>query len=345
MQLVKCNNMLVRLFILWLAVTPLLSAAQQIQIIQSDKKISIRGLSVVDDRVIWVSGSAGTVGRSLDSGKTWRWMQVKGFEKTDFRDIEAFDGATAIIMAVGSPAYILKTNNGGDDWKTVFEDKRPGMFLDAMEFWNEQSGIVVGDPVDNKIFIARTFDGGSQWQTLPDSLYPKAEKGEAMFAASGTNVRALSLSEAAFVTGGTTSRLFIRDKTYTLPLVSSKETTGANSFAVFDNKKRKPATHIVVVGGDFAADTLSLQNCIISKDGGKNWLSPARPPYGYKSCVEFLNKHTLIACGTSGVDLSTDGGMNWYRLSKNSFHVCRKAKNGKAVFLAGADAVIGKLSW
>ena len=35
------------------------------------------------------------------------------------------------------------------------------MFLDAMEFWNDHSGIVMGDPIDGKFFIARSFDGGS----------------------------------------------------------------------------------------------------------------------------------------------------------------------------------------
>ncbi len=39
-------------------------------------------------------------------------MQVKSFEKTDFRDIEAFDATTAIIMAIAEPAYILKTVDG-----------------------------------------------------------------------------------------------------------------------------------------------------------------------------------------------------------------------------------------
>lgn len=337
--------MLLRIIILLVSLPPFWSTAQQINILHTGKKISLRGLSVVNDRVIWVSGSAGMVGRSLDAGTTWTWMQVKGYEKTDFRDIEAFDGATAIIMGVGSPAYILKTNNGGDDWKVVFEDKREGMFLDAMEFWNEQSGIVIGDPIDGKIFIGRTFDGGTNWQTLPDSLYPKAEKGEAMFAASGTNIRATSLAEAAFVTGGLQTRIFIRDKTYALPLVSGKESTGANSLAVFNHTKRKQATTLIVVGGDFSADTLSANNSAISKDGGKTWTPPNKPPFGYKSCVEFINKTDVITCGTSGVDISRDAGNNWFSISRESFHVCRKAKDGKTVFLVGAGGRIAKLTW
>ena len=143
------------------------SYSQTIKILTSGTKTSMRGLSVVSDKLIWVSGSGGTVGKSVDAGITWKWMTVKGFEKNDFRDIEAFDAQTAVIMGIADPAYILKTVDGGDNWKIVFENKAKGMFLDAMEFWNDQSGIVIGDPIDGKFFISRTFDGGSSWQDIP----------------------------------------------------------------------------------------------------------------------------------------------------------------------------------
>src|SRR5258705_372694 len=75
----------------------------EVQMLTSGTKTSLRGLCVVNDNIIWVSGSHGTVGKSLNSGKNWNWMVVKGFEEKEFRDVEAFDGKTAIIMAVGEP--------------------------------------------------------------------------------------------------------------------------------------------------------------------------------------------------------------------------------------------------
>jgi photosystem II stability/assembly factor-like uncharacterized protein len=311
--------------------------AQTVKLLTSGSKTSMRGLSVVDDNIVWVSGSNGTVGKSLDGGTTWQWMKVKGFDSTDFRDIEAFDATTAVIMGIADPAYILKTIDGGDTWKVVFEDKRKGMFLDAMEFWNEQSGIVIGDPIDNKFFIARTFDGGDTWQNIPPQNYPVAEAGEACFASSGTNIRKLDKAEACFVSGGLRSRLYIRSKKIDLPILQGTESTGANSIAV-KNKKT-----MMVVGGDFNTKDSSTKNCFITTDGGSTWAAPAAPPHGYRSCVEFLDGKKWISCGLNGVDYSTDNGNTWNWIAKDGYHVCRKAKKGKAVFFAGGGGRIGKL--
>lgn len=125
---------------------------QSIKFLTKGSNTSIRGLSVVNDKTVWVSGSNGTVGRSLDGGESWKWMIVSGFEKNDFRDIEAFDNLTAVIMGIAEPSYILRTVDGGETWKVVYENRTKGMFLDAMEFWNEQSGRVIGDPINGKFF-------------------------------------------------------------------------------------------------------------------------------------------------------------------------------------------------
>ena len=327
------KNILLSIFI---CISFQFAGAQTVTVIAKGIKSSMRGLSAVDDKTVWVSGSGGTVGLSSDSGNTWKWIKVKGFEKTDFRDIEAFDAKTAIIMGIDTPAVILKTVDAGETWTKVFEDKTPGMFLDAMEFWNEQSGIVIGDPVNNRVFIARTFDGGNTWRSIPEENKPVADSGEACFASSGTNIRKLNKSEAVFITGGKSSHVFIRDSKINMPIIQGTESTGANSIAVKNSKI------FIVVGGDFNTKDSTKNNCVITTDAGKTWSMPAIPPHGYRSCIEYLKDKTWISCGLNGVDYSTDEGKTFIWISKDSYHVCRKAKNGKAVFFAGGGR-IGRL--
>ncbi len=320
----------------------LFSSAQKIEMLTEQGKCSIRGMSVVTDDLVWVSGSQGTVGRTADGGKTWTWMQVKGFEKMDFRDIEAFDEKTAVIMAVGEPAFILKTYNGGSTWKTVYEDSSKGMFLDAMEFWENGNGIVVGDPIEGKIYVARTADFGVSWEKYNSKTLPQTDSGEAMFASSGTNIRKYSSQEAMVVTGGKRSRLLMHEKWINIPMLQGGNSTGANSLAIWSQPPRK--TRIVIVGGDFQQDSATVGNCVYSTNGGKVWKIPEVPPHGYRSCVEFISGELLVACGTSGVDISADGGKKWRLISKDSFHVCQRAKNGNAVYLAGSKGRIAKLT-
>ena len=333
-------------FILFISFLSFISIihAQRIKVLTDSAKISLRGLSVVNDNVIWASGSKGQVARSTDGGKKFEWITVKGYEQRDFRDVEAFDANTALIMAVDSPAVILKTKDGGKSWKEVFRDNRKGMFLDAMAFTPDGHGIVVGDPIDGKLFIATTVNNGDKWLALrpEDNEYTVAE-GEAFFASSGTNVKLGGSKYELFIcfaTGGTDSRLFIDGSPAALKIIHGQGSQGANSVDVDPEMKK-----IIIVGGDYTKDTLTKNNIELFTMNGQQLLNaPVQtPPHGYRSCVAFLTSNVLITCGTSGVDVSTDGGLNWKLISNESFHVCAKAKTGSAVFLAGKDGRIAKL--
>ncbi|MCX6299789.1 MAG: oxidoreductase, partial [Bacteroidetes bacterium] len=156
-----------------------------IQLMQSGNRISLRGLSVVDAQTIWASGNNGMVAKSVDGGSHFEWIKVTGYEKRDFRDIEGFDKNTAVIMGVDAPAIILRTTDGGQHWQKVFEDTTKGMFLDAMDFSDNNHGIVIGDPINGNAYLASTTNGGINWQKLTTPSIPVNE-GEAFFASSGS---------------------------------------------------------------------------------------------------------------------------------------------------------------
>src|SRR5215203_4014703 len=85
---------------------------------------SFRGLSVVNEKTVWASGTNGTVIRTIDGGKTWNVFSVPGAEKLDFRDIEAFDANTAYTLSIGNgdASRIYKTTDGGKTWKEQFKN-------------------------------------------------------------------------------------------------------------------------------------------------------------------------------------------------------------------------------
>jgi hypothetical protein len=309
-------------------------------------KTSFRGLSVVDDNTIWVSGSRGTIARSTNGGKIFVFTQLKGYEKSDFRDIEAFDEKRAIIMSSGTPALIMKTTDGGQAWKEVFRQNDSAYFLDAMDFWDEKRGIIVGDPINGHFVLLQTTDGGESWQELDTAQTPKAMEGEAVFAASGTSLRCWGKSYYGFVAGGGMNKshlilmndngsLFKYNRRPSIDISYGSNSRGAFSFVKF-------ADGFAIVGGDYLHDTLSNQTfAFLAEINYPEWQYASNNCYGYRSCIEVFNKKHFIACGTSGVDVFVRP--LWQNISREPFHVVRKAKKGSAVFLAGPNGKIGKL--
>lgn len=308
-------------------------------------KTSFRGLSVVDDKIIWAGGSRGTIARSTNGGKTFTFTRIKGYEKSDFRDIEAFDANRAVIMSSGTPSYMLKTTDGGISWKEVYRNDDKNYFLDAMDFWDKSNGLIVGDPINGHFVLLQTTDGGNTWKELDTTQTPKALPGEAVFAASGTSLRCLEKNEAGFVTGGKYSRIILMHnipnmgvtEIFHLPVQKGNDSQGAFSFCTGFNPKHK----FVVVGGNYAADTLVYRNSSWHTNESFHAVTREFDVKGYRECVERLDNEKLVACGTSGVDVWQKE--NWTNISKEGFHTVRKAKKGKAVFLVGGKGKIGLL--
>jgi len=330
--------MLKNLFTLFLMTISICTQAQHIELLQQgQQRTSIRGLSVVDDNVAWVSGSRGAVGITIDGGKTWTWQQVKGFEKADFRDIEAFSDKDAVIMSSGTPALILKTTDGGANWDVKYKNTDTTYFLDAMDFFgsSKQQGYVLGDPIKNRFLLLMTADGGNTWTPCKNS--PDAVPGEASFAASGTCLRTVG-HDVWIVSGGSSANLITgnNDKTWKkslLPLAQGKNSQGAFSVA-------KGNKSVVIVGGDYAKDKKTDSTACYSLNNGQSWKLADKCPE-FQSDVEYIKDNTFISTGTPGSNITTDGGKTWIKIDATSYNVCRKAKNGNLVLLAGDGGKIG----
>jgi hypothetical protein len=330
-------------FLIFLLVAfPGLNLAQELKILTSGVSTSLRGLSVVDENIVWCSGSNGKVAKTTDGGKTFQWVTVQGYEKRDFRDIHAFDSATALIIAIDTPAIILKTKDGGRSWYKVFEDKRPGMFLDAMHFEGNQ-GMVIGDPIDGKPFVAQSSDDGESWQVKELMLdCQRTINGEAFFAASGSNIQVLKTKSGylpIYVSGGIQSRLFFQDQCIALPLQSGKSYTGANGLIYAEQHKKG-----VIVGGDFS-DAKRGDSAMVFFEIGKRVKvgKPISIPSGYKSGVSFMANGDLLVCGTTGIAKWESVAGNWIPISGQSAHAIQSDKKYRNTYLCGSKGVIAKI--
>lgn len=306
-------------------------------------KTSFRGLSVVDDHVIWASGSRGTVARSIDGGKTFVFKQLKGYEKSDFRDIEAFDSQRAVIMSSGTPAYILQTKDGGNTWSQSYASNDTAIFLDAMDFWDDQNGMIIGDPVNGHFLLMQTNNGGKTWKSLDTSKTPAAETGEAVFAASGTSLQCTDKKDFAFVSGGKSSRYFhFSSSTSSWHIQPSGLASGEPSQGAF-SLYIEPYQRIYIVGGDYAKDTSGSNNINTFTWPDQHNTLDIKNLDDYRSCVASSKGVPLIVCGITGVAVFDQRNHRWSVISTQAFNVVKCAKKGKAVFLAGPKGRIARL--
>ncbi|MCP4710163.1 MAG: oxidoreductase [Planctomycetes bacterium] len=317
------------------------------QMQESGVNASLRGLHAVSDNVAWASGAGGTVLRTVDGGRLWQNVSIPNAENFDFRDVHALDDTTAWVLAIGRPAKIYQTTDGGQNWTEQYHNDSPGIFLDAFDFWDNQTGIAVGDPIDGKFVIIKTHDAGQTWHQVPPTNIPPALDSEAFFAASGTCLIAHRQAEVFLCTGGgPTARVFRSINagntfsTADTPILAGNSSTGTFSVAFYDE------SHGIVVGGDYQNDQNNQNNAALTKDGGATWIPvpPPNQPAGFRSCVTYVpntSGYFLVAVGTSGSDYSTDRGSSWTPISTDSFHAVSFAPDG-AGYASGANGQIAK---
>jgi photosystem II stability/assembly factor-like uncharacterized protein len=280
----------------------------------------LQAVSVVNERIVWVSGHRGTYVRSTDGGLTWRAGVVPGADTLQFRDVHAVDSLTAYLMSAGSgdQSRIYKTTDGGASWTLQFTNDLPEAFYDCMDFWDADHGIAFSDAVDGRMVIIATENGGASWTRIAPPALPAALPGEGAFAASGTCLITRPPSHAWIGMGNTTSTRVLhttdRGRSWTVsttPLVSG-EGSGVTSVAFRD------ASTGVVMGGSLGAPDEHSDNVAVTTDGGRAWRLAGRPQitgaiYG-GAYVPGARVPTLVAVGPNGADYSLNDGASWTRL-------------------------------
>lgn len=191
-----------------------LSFAQTYQVLNEEKStVSYRGLAFESPTTFVVSGSNNTIGKTVDGGKTFKWINPSVVQNRDFRDIEVLSKDNYLVMGIDSPAYLLLTKDGGKTWSKVYENAQKGMFLDAIYVDAKNKKIyVLGDPIEaGKPFIlTSTITDPTKWEsvkTLNNQATRLKNPKEAFFASSGSNIYA-DANQVLIVSGGVASNLY-----------------------------------------------------------------------------------------------------------------------------------------
>ena len=318
-----------------------------------DSTLNIRALEILDSLGPIYLTSKGELGmlfqnkvlQSVDSLDTNLVPYYKLNLTTDslqlnFRAL-AVNEKNGFGITVGNPALLYKLNADLEKNKIVYQENHPNVFYDAMDFWNEQEGIAIGDPTDGCMSIIITRDGGENWTKMSCNNLPSIKDGEAAFAASDTNI-AIVGDETWVATGGKTSRVMyspdkgITWRVFDTPIIQGKETTGIYSIDFYDENNG------FAIGGDYTNPEANSANKIRTTTGGVTWqvVSDNEGP-GYRSCVQYIpnsDGNELVAVGFNGIDYSADFGNTWKHLSDEGFYTIRFL-NDSTAYAAGKGRV------
>lgn len=305
-----------------------------------DCSFNIRAIKA-DPQHVFFAGSEGQFGylNSADNSIAYIGSIEEKGKKPDFRAI-AETKKYNLLLSTGNPALLYKVNFFGKR-KLLYQQNSPGTFYDAMKFWNDKEGLAIGDPINGCMSFLITRDGGKTWNPIHCRNLPKAEKGEAAFAASNSNIEIIG-DKTWVITGGKTSRVYFSPdkgktwKVFDTPLIKDKNTTGGYSIDFYNSKLG------IIVGGDYTATENNHANKALTTDSGKTWrlIAEDQDP-GYQSCVKFVpgsEGKEIVSVGITGIYYSSDRGQTWSQLSDKGFYTI-DFLNGYTAYAAGKGRI------
>lgn len=288
-------------------------------------KVSVRAITLLSDNNVAFAGSDATFGFINTQNYTIASSNMKNLGViSDFRSVAATT-QHVFMLSIGNPALLYKAEQSG--MTEVYREAHPSVFYDAICFINDKEGLAIGDPIEGRMSILTTHNGGAEWQKLTWSQAPKLAEGEAVFAASNSALTHCQ-NKIWVVTGGAKSRVFCSEnKGYkwqelaTLPLAQGSPTQGAFSVAFYNDKQG------IVVGGDYQQPSQVQGTAALTTDGGKTWeVIPPKNAIGYASSVKYLPNskgYALIAISPNGIYFSNNTGEQWQRISDDgNYYSC-----------------------
>jgi len=326
---------------------------------ESGTTAGLRGIYSVDGKVVWASGTGGTVLRTVDGGEHWTKCAVPDAATDgatlDFRGVQAWDATTAIVMASGpgEKSRLYKTSDGCGSWTLLFKNPdSPEGFFDCIWMHPSGAGILLGDPVQNKFVVFETEDGGKTWHRNTWKGLSTGAKPLAAFAASNSLFSQFRNGYMrGFVTGGPGGAYLVQAwstekwKKIGIPIASGTTSSGVFSLGYrFTRPRCADCVHstdqfFIAAGGDYTKPNDSDGTAAYSLDGGYHWQAADKMPHGYRSAVQWgEDLKAWITVGTNGSDIDRDDGKTWQPLDDGNWNAL------SLPFVVGPNGRIARLA-
>jgi photosystem II stability/assembly factor-like uncharacterized protein len=256
-----------------------------------DGRFSIYEVKFIDDNIGWLVGGhmglppTSHIMKTTDAGLTWQDQSPPMF--VCLFDTYMYNADSGWVS--GSGGYLLKTNNGGNNWDTVTLPSAITTF--SLEF-KDNIGFAAGGGV--KPVIYRTSNYGITWDSVSLGSYNPEITFISDLKIIGNKV--LAFSGRATVFESTNLGL-----TWASRVID--EDGNLNEADFIDNNNG------IVVGSD--------GNILKTTDSGVTWIEEEESTYQNFTTVYHLNATTIYAAGRDGVIMkSTNSGDNWFTIQK-----------------------------
>jgi photosystem II stability/assembly factor-like uncharacterized protein len=301
---------------------------------------SFRSIDATKEPRIWAGGSSNTILTSADNGESWSKKVIGSDYKLDFRGIAALDKQRVVAVSAGlaeeGSAKIYLSEDGGNSWQMTFDSKEKGVFMDGVKFFDANVGIVYGDPINGRMFMLKTIDGGKTWNRAGEKM-PILEEGEASFAASNSNI--FILGNTVWI--ATQNRVFKSMnrgedwevfQTY-IPSASTAGIFGLHFSSQLDG---------VLLGGDYLDDKGKFPNISFTQNGGRTWHNTQEiEPYGLKEAAWKIAYNEVLVIGTTGTSIVYLSSGKSEVIDLESFHAL--SCNSHYCFAIGGKGNLGRM--
>jgi len=321
------------------------------ELIDIEIDFNLNMIEFSDDTTGLIFGEGEKYLRTIDGGQSWIVENLPpSISGLNFKDVYF---TTPFIGYVIGTKYIQNNNHGkiyktvdkGNTWTEVFSDENGWCWPEAIDFRDENSGIVCCNTIMNNCIIYITSDGGDTWEETAVNWYLQqpcktvcyyendkaiisGNMGTMLYSENGGG--SWELYSERIITGEILHVQFLNNETAYLSAVGGSGSSATyDIFKTTDNGEnwskitclKQPGTFHFINSNigyvAFVENSLTVNKTI---NGGSDWTVIESGNYDFEpTCVRFYDEQNGLICGVNSVIKTSDGGYNWIEVDINPY--------------------------